>query len=148
MKARLIIDSEGPNPEFNPPRREQFAEGTEGDEAFHDAKALYDVPPVIIVPAGTILPSSEHLAIHCFPDSSNIRIDGKGNPCLRGLPVVRAVPVDDGCQAALDKIIAHYAAARKKSIADIEKLVADGVARSLAAQAECDRSKAPGPTAA
>jgi hypothetical protein len=109
MKATLIIDSPGPNPDFCPPRREQFAT----DEEFHDARALYDVPAEITVPAGTVLQGDPLVWVHCFPDASGLVIGSDGNPRRVAPGIVRAEPLDDGCKAALARHVEHAARVRK-----------------------------------
>lgn len=131
MKCTLIVDSLGPNPDFNPPRRDEFAD----DEAFHDALALYNVPADVTVPAGTLL--SDPLAwMHCLPDQSGWGRDKDGRAVRIRPGVVRAVPIDEPCKARMAKEIQKLAAARKVTTSVILQEVDAGVKRSQAAQAD------------
>ncbi|MDE2426780.1 MAG: hypothetical protein KGO96_12835 [Elusimicrobia bacterium] len=138
MKATLIIDSLGPNPDFHPPRREHFAT----DEEFHDAQALYDVPAEIMVPAGTELSGHSHTWVHCFPDASGLILDSKNQPLRVGPGVVRAVPADAACQAALDKHILHAAKSRRVRPEYIRDEIAKCVQAARDQQSRNDAAKA------
>ncbi len=141
MKAKLIVDSIGPNPAYRPPRRDDFR----SDEEWQDAVALYDVPPEVIVPAGTIL-SDSLVWVHCYPDSNiGFHYDPKsGRRVLTnlGLGTVRAVPLDPGCEAALMKHVKHAAAARRTTVEIILAEIKTAVAISLARQADNDLANA------
>lgn len=79
MKAVLLIDSEGENPEYYPipdPRVDKLA----------FLKHTRDVPHTIIVPAGTVL-DGPMCWVHCLPDAAG---------------VVRAVPADEECELQLE----------------------------------------------
>jgi hypothetical protein len=145
MKALLIIDSLGGNPAFSPPRRDRFAT----DEEFEDALAQYDVPPDITVKAGTII-SGRGAWMHCICDASGLVLvkqkdphDGKMKPLPKRVArgVVRAVPVDDGCRAAVAKHVRHAAQARRVAVEIIEREIAAGVAQSRAEQAAIDADR-------
>ncbi len=141
MKAKLIIDSIGPNPAFRQPRRDDFR----SDEAWHDAVALYDVPAEVIVPAGTIL-CDPLVWVHCYPDSNiGFHYDpktGRRIPVRMGIGSVRAVPLDEGCLAALLKHIKHAAAARRTTVEAIQAEIKTAVEVSLARQVENDKANA------
>lgn len=141
MKAKLIVDSIGPNPNYKPPVRSNFRT----DEEFHDAKALYDVPAEAIVPAGTVL-CDPLVWVHCYPDSNiGFHIDprtGRRMPVSLGIGTVRAVPLDDGCRAALLRHVKHAAASRRVGEDKILEEIREGVAVSMARQMENDRANA------
>ncbi len=142
MKAKLIVDSlSGLNPDYNPPVRSMYRT----DEEFHDAQALYDVPPQHIVPAGTEL-TGPLCWVHCYPDdNTGFRIDprtGRRTPTKLGRGVVRAVPLDPPCEAALLKHVKHAAASRRMTVEAVQKEIAEGVAESLARQVENDKANA------
>ena len=149
MKATLVVDSRGPNPAFAPPDRHDYAT----DEEFHDAKALYDVPPEIMVPAGTVI-SGPMAWVHCFT-VSRIRIkeeivDGvkKRVPFKGGPLFVRAVPADAACEAELSKHVQQAAASRRVAPSVILDEIEQGLAAARAEQAENDKAKAAPETAA
>lgn len=149
MKCTLIVDSEGPNPAYDPPDRHDFAT----DEEFHDAKALYDVPPEVIVPAGTVL-SGALAWVHCFPQS-RVRVvekvvDGvkKRVPSNAGPLFVRAVPADPACEAALAKHVQHAAKTRRVAASVIMDEIEQGLAAARGQQQENDKAKVmPAPAA-
>lgn len=141
MRATLIVDSIGHNPDYKPPTADQFAT----DEEFHDAQALYDVEPERIWPAGTELTGS-HCWVHCFPeDSTGFEIDLRTRrrvPVRLGVGTVRAIPADAACEAALMKHVKHAAASRRVSAQVIVAEIAQGVAASRAQQDENNRLSA------
>lgn len=138
MKARLILDSLGPNPAYSPPDRTAFAT----DEEWHDALALYDVSPDVTIPAGTLL-TGPQCWMHCFPDASGVIMtkgrDDTGRitiiPKRVGVGVVRAIPEDDACRAALARQIKVNASVRRISVAEVEAEIAQAVAEAQAEQA-------------
>lgn len=78
MLARLIIDSEGPNPKFDPP----------DPRVDREAYVAYcrATPATRIVPAGTIL-EGPSVWMHCVPDAEG---------------VIRAEPLCFECEAAIE----------------------------------------------
>lgn len=78
MKALLVVDSGGPNPDFLPPDPRQ-------DEAAY-YRYVRAVPHTITIPAGTVLDGNQ-VHVHCLPDAEG---------------VVRAVPYDEDCQLLVD----------------------------------------------
>jgi hypothetical protein len=153
MKCTLIIDSPGPNPDYDPPQRKDFV-GPNADEDYADAKATYDVSPEVLVPAGTLL-SGRDAWMHCYPDETGIAFkriggaSGKVVPFRKSPGIVRAVPADEACQAALDAHMKAAAAHRGVDVAVVAKEVAAGVARSKALQATADaQTNAPAATSA
>jgi hypothetical protein len=142
MKAKLIVDSlSGLNPDYNPPVRSMF----QTDDEYHDAKALYNVPPQHIIPAGTEL-TGEFCWVHCYPDSEvgfrhNPRT-GARTPTRTGRGMVRAVPLDAGCEAALLKHVQQAAKIRRMTVEAVQKEIAEGVAESLKTQIENDKANA------
>ncbi len=78
MRAKLIIPSDGPNPDYNP----QLPESSTN---FRDIK----------YPVGTVLVGPK-CWIHCVPDQSGV----VGRP-----GIIRAEPDDDECRA---KVAEHY----------------------------------------
>jgi hypothetical protein len=140
MKIELIIDSPGPNPEYNPPSRKDFV-GPNADEDFADAMAKFEtggINPVRILPAGTIEQGS--LAwVHCFPDAEGIAFKydgGKVVPYRKAPGVVRAVPADDACRLKVETVIRQHAAARKISPEELRAEIDAGIERSRALQSE------------
>lgn len=145
MKCKLIVDSLGPNPAYRKPERYDF----KTEEEWHDAVALYDVPSEITVPAGTIL-SGGMAWMHCFPDASGVILTKQRDPHDRkikllptraGVGVVRAVPEDDACRAALERQIVSAAAARRVRVEYIRQELAQAVQTSLDQQAENDKAR-------
>lgn len=94
MKALLIIDSDGPNPEFNPPQPR--GDDEESRAAYYEYVAL--VPHSISVPAGTVLDGAECWR-HCLPDAEYL-VRGSGDG------IVRAVPYDDQCKRVVEAKVA------------------------------------------
>lgn len=142
MKATLILDSLGPNPDFAPPQRNDFAT----EDEFHDADALYDVPPDILIPAGTEI-SGPYVHAHCHPDGSGIRLvnnpkTGKKEPRSLKPGIVRAVPADAACEAQLAKWVQAQAIQRRVKPSAVLKEITDGVAASRAEQTRRDQEKA------
>lgn len=138
MKVTLIIDSLGPNPAYKPPVRSSFPEGTQGDEAFADAKALYHVPHSILIPAGTVI-SGPGAWVHCWEDNDGIEFDNRsGKPVRVGPGIVRAVPADEPAQVMLEKHMVHVAATRKWPLQKVKDYLANLVADAKTRQAERD----------
>jgi hypothetical protein len=77
MRARLIIPSDGPNPDYNP----KLPDSRETNW------------PYILMPVGTVLVGPK-CWIHCLPEQSGI-------PGVQG--VIRAEPDDEECQARVDR---------------------------------------------
>jgi len=98
MRARLIIDSSGPNPDFAPPdpKREPIA------------FQLYcaEVSPTRSVPAGTELEEHEMAWIHCVPDAFG---------------VIRAEPADDECRRMVEAHLEGQAKAKRKPLAQVRR---------------------------
>lgn len=143
MKATLILDSHGPNPAYDPPRKEDYAT----DEEWHDAKALYEVAPDVVVPAGTTI-SGQFVYAHCHPDDSNLRIvrdskTGDKLPKRVGKGIVRAVPADKPCEVMLAKWVQMAAKKRRVATSVIQAEIDSGVAASKALQAQLDATKDP-----
>lgn len=147
MKATLILDSLGPNPAYDPPRKEDYAT----DEEWHDAKALYDFEPDVIIPAGTII-SGQFVYAHCHPDDSNLRIvrdskTGDKLPKRVGKGIVRAVPADQPCEVMLAKWVQSAAKKRRVTPSAIQAEIDAGVAASKALQSQLDAAPPPPPVA-
>ncbi|HEY2250907.1 MAG TPA: hypothetical protein VGH74_07585 [Planctomycetaceae bacterium] len=130
MKCTLIVDSLGPNPAFDPPQRDHFPD----DEAYHDALALYEVPPDIMVPAGTVL-SGPFAWLHCLPDQSGWGRDAQGKPVRVRPGVVRSVPLDAPCQVKVAKEVQALAAKRKVLPAVVMAEIDAAIKKSQDAQA-------------
>ena len=138
MKAVRIIDTTGPNPDYHPPRRQDFPAGAGGDEAFADAKALYAVPYEVVQPAGTLM-SGPDCWVHCWEDAEGVEFDNRTAKPVRVAPgIVRAEPADAACQAKLDKHLLHVAAIRKQTLPQVKDYLAKLVAAGKARQAERD----------
>lgn len=86
MKAILIRDCEGPNPEWKPPRRADFPDA----DAHKLASLRYQkkVPHTIKIPKGTVI-EGEGCWKHCLPDAEKI---------------VRAAPADEECAELLSLV--------------------------------------------
>lgn len=140
MKARLIIDGEGPNPYYEPPNRSQFQD----DESYHDAVALYDVPHWEVKPAGLEV-SGPLVWILCYFDASGIGFetqrDGSRKVVYLDKGKIQCEPVDDACRAALLKHCQHVARARKTTVNVILDEVAQGVREAKELQAKNDALK-------
>ena len=115
MKCRLIIDSLGPNPDFDPPDPRTDPIGFQ----------LYDVPHSITVPAGTELEEHALAWIHCVPDAEG---------------VIRAEPADADCEAMVERHLANVAAARNKSLERVRREHGAKVAAAKAAQAKAEKT--------
>lgn len=140
MKIQFILDVLGRNPAYDPPLKKDFA----SEEDWADAKALYDVPPDRLLPAGTI--EAGPLAwIHCFPDQQGIAFkynkEGKVVPYRKAPGVVRAVPFDDACKTEFLNRAKINAASRGVDLQVVLDEVAAGVERSKTIQAAADALK-------
>jgi hypothetical protein len=140
MKCVLIIDCDGPNPNFRPPRPKEF----KTDAEYHDAAALYDVPHTIPVLAGTVL-NDKDCWHHCLPDASGIAFNAEGRPIRIAAAVVRAEPLDDPCRAMVRKHLVHVASARRTTVEEQEAELARMVEFAKANQAKVNAARAPGP---
>ena len=134
MKIQYVIDRLGPNPAYDPPRRKDFL-GPEGAEEYANAKAAYDVPPQIVVPAGSV--HAHELAwIHCFPDQSGIAFkrndQGKVVPYRKAPGMVVAIPADEHCEKQVARTVAEHAASRGVPPQTVQDEIAAGVAKSRA----------------
>ena len=137
MKCTLIVDSFGPNPEYDPPKPSDFAGNM---EAHADAWFAYAVPREVIVPAGTLL-SGHECWMHCVPDSSGVGFDARGRPVRYAPAVIRAVPADDACQMAVDQHVAHVALSHNRTPDDVRAEIASLVKASRACQVKNDAAK-------
>jgi hypothetical protein len=134
MLCKLIIDSEGPNPDYCPPNPAIDA------AAFH----AYNVPPDVIVPAGTILtPDGTGLDwVHCFPHSGAF-IDLKSGRPVRGPDgLVLAEPADEECRAAVEKNLVGWGAARRMNPVQARAALDKAVAATKALQARNEAAAA------
>jgi len=130
MKALLIVDSDGPNPDWHPP------------DASKDliAYQLYcaRVPHTITVPKGTVL-DGDRCFYHCLPDMTTTP-DGRYG-------VVRAIPLDDDCRTMVEwkkkylkdnpRGLALMAAAEKEGaplVAEWQKAEKEAAAEAKAAE--------------
>jgi hypothetical protein len=126
MLIKMIMDNEGPNPDFDPP------DPTTNPGAFH----AYSVSPHVIVPVGSIHgdDSGGIEWVHCFPLSTNY-IDPKTRKPVRGpMGFVMAEPYDDECKAAVAKQLVSWGAARGLNPEQAAALLAKAVAASKAQQ--------------
>lgn len=144
MKAVHIVDSLGPNPEFDPPVRKHFM-GPTAAEDYADAKARYNVHRDRIVPAGTVI-AGENVWMHCIPDQEGIAFRYDKNhkvvPYRKSPGVVRCVPADDTCQMEVDAYIQRAAASRGVSPDVIKAEIEAGVKRAKDLQAQLDATAA------
>jgi hypothetical protein len=122
MKAILIVDSPGPNPDYDPPN----------PKTDPDAAALYDVPSTRIVKAGTEL-VDPMVWVHCLPDYNG---------------VVRAKPADEACAAMVARALLRMAPDdRRKTQKRIDAAIAAAEAREREAAEAAARELAPDVTA-
>mgnify|MGYP007059481946 CR=1 FL=1 len=116
MKVRLLIDCDGPNPDFDPP-------DPRVDTAAH-RRYVRENSPVREIPAGTEIEDPQAWIL-CLPDATGTVSRGAdGKPVLNVLSerrIVRAEPIDDEAKEAVADYLASLDLDRRR--AD-EKLIA------------------------
>jgi hypothetical protein len=136
MRAELIIDAEGPNPEYNPPSL------ASDPSAYH----AYSVPHTIVVKAGSITPDDPLAWVLCFPKSQHYVDQRSRKPRRVDAPgELVAIPADEQCRAAFEKNLPSWCKSQKLTIDQGREKIRELISRARAAHAIAAEPTSPGP---